>query len=100
MEAGCGCKQATTDRYISFDGIDCDGNASRVMTCILHHVAIPERNTVFWDYFMKKRAGGSGPRPDDLFLIHSNINQVRELFETWQDQEAMALLAQLEEECC
>ena len=51
-------------------------------------------------YFMKKREGGSGPRPDDLFLIHSNINQVRELFETWDDQQALEWLLQLEEECC
>ncbi|TCJ11592.1 N(2)-fixation sustaining protein CowN [Parasulfuritortus cantonensis] len=92
--------QPRPDRYVSFENIDCDGNARRVMECIQRHVAIPERNNVFWDYFMKKRAGGSGPRPDDLFLIHSNINQVRELFETWDDEEAMRLLVQLEEECC
>jgi hypothetical protein len=55
---------------------------------------------VFWEYFAKKRAGGSGPKPDDLFLLHANINQVRELFETWEDEAAMELLVQLEEECC
>jgi len=94
------CNQPISDRYISFNGIDCDGNARRVMECIKRNIAIPERNNVFWDYFMKKRAGASGARPDDLFLIHSSINQVRELFETWEDEEAMALLARLEEECC
>ena len=95
-----GHSNKTTDRYISFEGIDCDGNARRVMEHIERHVAIPGRNNAFWDYFMNKRAGGSGPKPDDLFLIHSNINQVRELFATWQDEEAMALLVQVEEECC
>jgi hypothetical protein len=49
---------------------------------------------------MNKRAGGSGPRPDNLFLIHSNINQVRELFESCRDEEALDLLFKLEEECC
>ncbi|MDR3394344.1 MAG: N(2)-fixation sustaining protein CowN [Parasulfuritortus sp.] len=88
------------DRYISFEGIDCDGNARLVMECIDRHMAIPGHSNVFWEYFMKKRDGGSGPRPDDLFLIHSNINQVRELFETWEDESAMRLLVQLEEECC
>ena len=91
---------ASRDRYVSFEGIDCDGNARLVMECIERHVADPRRNNAFWDYFMKKRSGGSGPRPDDLFLIHSNINQVRELFETWHDNEALALLLRLEEECC
>ncbi len=91
---------AKPDRYVSFDGIDCDGGARRVMACIERVLEQPGRNDAFWDYFMKKRTGGSGPRPDDLFLIHSNINQVRELFETWEDEAAMALLVKLEEECC
>ena len=89
-----------TDRYVSFDGIDCDGNAQRIMACIERLLDLPGRSNAFWEYFMKKREGGSGPKPDDLFLIHSNINQVRELFETWEDEEAMSLLVRLEEECC
>ena len=89
-----------TDRYVSFDGIDCDGNARLVMAAIERLLDLPGRSNAFWEYFMKKRAGGSGPKPDDLFLIHSNINQVRELFESWDDEAAMTLLVQLEEECC
>jgi hypothetical protein len=88
------------DRYISFDGIDCDGNARAVMACIERLLELPGRSNVFWDYFMQKRSPKSGPKPDDLFLIHSNINQVRDLFETWDDEAAMVLLEQLEEECC
>jgi hypothetical protein len=88
------------DRYVSFDGIDCDGNARLVMASIERLLELPGRSNAFWEYFMKKRSAGSGPKPDDLFLIHSNINQVRELFETWEDEAAMALLVQLEEECC
>jgi hypothetical protein len=90
----------TADRYISFEGIDCDGNADRVMAYIEQLLKLPDRNNAFWDYFMNKRTGGSGPRPDNLFLIHSNINQVRELFESCQDEEALNLLLRLEEECC
>lgn len=90
----------TTDRYISFEGIDCDCNARQVMVLIETLVSQSGEANAFWDYFMKKRAGGSGPKPDDLFLIHSNINQVRELFETCQDEKAINLLEQLEEECC
>lgn len=98
MSENCGC--TNIDRYVSFQGIDCDGNARRIMDCIDRHLAIPGRSNLFWEYFTKKRAGGSGPRPDDLFLLHSNINQVRELFEAWDDEESMRLLVQLEEECC
>ncbi len=98
MSENCSCK--STDRYISFEGIDCDGNARRVMACIDRILAIPGWSNAFWEYFSTKRAGGSGPKPDDLFLLHSNINQVRELFEVSEDEEAMRLLDQLEEECC
>jgi len=90
----------TTDRYVSFEGIDCDGNARELMAHIERLLDLPGRSNAFWEYFMKKRAGGSGPKPDDLFLLHSNINQVRELLETWDDAAAMALLTRLEEECC
>lgn len=89
-----------TDRYISFACIDCDGNARQVMEMIDRHLAIPGRSNPFWEYFAKKRTVGSGPHPDELFLIHCNINQIRELFETWNDEEALQFLELLEIECC
>lgn len=98
MNQPCGCPKP--DRYISFAGIDCAGNARRIMECIDRHVALPGRSNAFWEYFAKKRAGIGGPRCDDLFLIHTNLNQIRELFETWNDDAALELLQQLEEECC
>jgi hypothetical protein len=102
MDSACGCKKGDRkgDRYLSFDDIDCDGNARLVMAHVDRLTAQPGRNNAFWEYFMKKRAGGSGPKPDDLFLIHSNINQIRELFESCADEAAMTLLVKLEEECC
>jgi N(2)-fixation sustaining protein CowN len=97
----CGCKAGTKpDRYVSFKDIDCDGRARLLMEAIDKHLQDPAKNNAFWDYFNKKRRGSSGPRPDDLFLIHSNINQIREFFESCQDAEGQALLAQIEEECC
>lgn len=91
---------ATPDRYVSFKEIDCDGNARLLMSMIRRHIDDPDRTNVFWEYFKKKAEGGSGPKPDDLFLIHSNLNQIRELFETWEDEEALVLLDQIEMECC
>ena len=92
------CNSKKTDRYISFQGIDCDGNARRLMACIEHQLAQPGRGNAFWDYFRQKRK--SGPQADDLFLVHAHLNAIRELFETWDDREALALLDQIEEECC
>jgi hypothetical protein len=49
---------------------------------------------------MGKRTPPSGPAPDDLFLVHCHINQIRELFEECNDAEALAFLLRVEEECC
>lgn len=90
----------STDRYVSFVGIDCDGNARRVMEFIQRNVTAAPQHKPFWDYFMSKRAPPSGLAPDDLFLVHCHINQIRELFEECNDTEAIELLLRLEEECC
>lgn len=95
----CGCNKEL-DRYISFDGIDCDGNARRVMAMIERDLPEAGSSKPFWEYFMAKRTPRSGPTPDDLFLVHSHLNQIREFFEERGDEEALALLFKLEEECC
>ena len=94
------CSNKKSDRYVSFNGIDCSGNASRVIGFIERNLGESERYRRFWEYFTAKRKPRSGPPPDDLFLVHCHINQIRELFEENADGEALALLAQLEEECC
>ena len=96
----CSCKSASPDRYVSFKEIDCDGNARAVMAMIRKHIDDPARSNAFWEYFKTKAAGGSGPRPDELFLIHSNLNQIRELFEQYNDEQALKLLDKIEIECC
>lgn len=105
----CGCGRpagstgaigSSTDRYVSFAGIDCAGNARRLMESLDRHIADPAKNNAFWQYFNQRRYGGSGPRPDDLMLIHSYLNQIREFLESCADEEALALLQQIEEECC
>lgn len=90
---------ADGDRYVSFLGLDCDGRARQVMACVDRLLAAGHGNA-YWDYFQKKRQPASGPRPDDLLLLHTSINQVRELFETAEDAPALALLDDLEQTCC
>jgi hypothetical protein len=97
--ADCPCRQKT-DRYLSFAGIDCAGNARRLMDCIERNLPAAGDERAFWQYFMAKRQPRSGPAPDDLFLVHAHINQIRELFEDCGDAAALALLLQVEEECC
>lgn len=90
---------ATTDRYVSFQGIDCEGNTRRVMALIDRYTLGGEPMDAFWTYFHKRRNATLGPRFDDLLLLSSFVNPVRELFEAKGDAEGMALLEKLEDEC-
>lgn len=95
----CACHRKA-DRYVTFSDIDCDGNARQIMARIIENVPSAGRSAPFWPYFMAKRQPKSGPAPDDLFLIHCHINQIRELFDECGDETGQAMLTRLEEECC
>lgn len=94
------------DRYVSFVGIEGDKNSRELMTMLRRHINDPQKTNRFWEMFTEKldRVGvmdGNGGRClDELFLIHSYINNIRELFEEYDDQAALALLEQIETESC
>jgi len=94
-----------TDRYVTFKGIDGDGNARRVVAMLRRYIDDPAFANPFWDKFKEKlvmAATGAvnGRHLDELFLVHSYINNIRELFEEHDDQDALALLHQVELESC
>jgi hypothetical protein len=97
---------AKTDRYVTFKGIDGDGNARRLVAMLRRYIDDPAFANSFWDKFKEKLAlcapGASshGRQLDELFLVHSYINNIRELFEDQDDREALALLQQVEVESC
>lgn len=94
------------DRYVSFIGINSDRNSRELMTMLRLHIDNPLKSNRFWELFKNKldRVGQpshNGERClDELFLIHSYINNIRELFEEYDDQPALALLEQIETESC
>jgi len=94
------------DRYVSFVGIEGDKNSQELMVMLRRHIDDPCKTNRFWELFREKldRVGlidGNGGRClDELFLIHSYINNIRELFEEYDDQPALALLEQIETESC
>lgn len=100
-----GVSLAITDRYVTFKGIDGDGNARRVVAMLRKYIDDPAFTNPFWDKFKEKLAlaatgANNGRLLDELFLVHSYINNIRELFEEHDDQEALTLLHQVELESC
>ena len=88
---------STSDRYLSFKGIDFDGQEQRMMERIALHTE--GSDDAFWAYFYQRRNAKSGMRCDDQLLLSSFVNQVRELLEDQDDALGLEWLDQLESEC-
>ncbi|WP_051379123.1 N(2)-fixation sustaining protein CowN [Derxia gummosa] len=86
------------DRYVSFRDIDFDGNVKRVLDHIERHRQRDPGNR-FIAYLDKQRNSTRGARRDDLLLLHSLANAVRDLFEAGDDEAALDDLDRLEREC-
>lgn len=94
------------DRYVSFVGIEGDKNSQELIVMLRRHIDDPQKTNRFWDQFKEKleRIGQAdhkaGNCQDGLLLVHSYINNIRELFEQYDDQPALALLERIETESC
>lgn len=94
------------DRYVSFIGINGDENSRLLMAMLRRHIDDPEKTNLFWERFKEKLESVGVPDKnggrclDELFLIHSYINNIREIFETYDDRDALDLLERIEEESC
>ncbi len=95
-----------TDRYVSFKGIDGDGNSRLLIAMLRRHIDDPAKASPFWEKFKEKLAlvgsadANGGRQLDELFLVHSYINNIRELFEEYDDGPALELLDRIEAESC
>lgn len=87
----------SVNRYRTFKGIDFDAQSNRMMARIKSHTE--GTDDLFWAYFYKRRNATEGARLDDLLLLASFVNQIRELFEAHDDALGLTWLDQLENEC-
>lgn len=92
--------QPTSDRYVSFQGIDCDGKAQRLLGYIKQYIAESPYPSPWIDYFRTKLANQQTLGQDDLYFVGSQINSIYALFEEYNNEKALALLKQVEEDCC
>jgi len=94
------------DRYVTFVGIEGDKNSRELMAMLRRHIDDPRKTNRFWELFKGKleRVGkpdeNSGRCLDELYLIHAYINNIRELFELYEDLPALSLLERIETESC
>ena len=94
------------DRYVSFAGIEGDRNSCELIGMLRRHIDDPDKTNRFWEQFKQKLARVGQPDEnggrclDELFLIHSYMNNIRELLELYDDRPALALLARIETESC
>jgi len=99
-------KPCRTNRYVTYKDIDCIGNSKRLMEALSRQIDNPDRSNLFWEKFNEKLALVGKPQEqsdrqiDELFLIHTYINNLYEIFEEYEDNTALALLERIERECC
>lgn len=90
------------DRYVTFEGIDFEGNMQAVLVHLRHYIDDPAFANPFWERFRRRLAlaeQSERPVADRLLLMHAHVYYMAELFEDNDDADALAALRRLEEEC-
>lgn len=91
-----------SDRYVSFTNIDVDGNMQAVLRHLRRYIDDPATSNPFWDRFKQRLEDAEAealPAADKLLLLHAHTYYMAELFEDYDDEEALQALVKLEEEC-
>lgn len=88
------------DRYISFCNIDCDKNAIQLVAMLEQHLTACHGAAQWHSYFANKRREQATMQRDDLNFVGNQLNMLYEYFRECDDQQALDLLYQIEQECC
>ena len=88
------------DRYISFCNIDCDNNANLLVSMLERHLTANHGHAQWHSYFENKRQEQANMQRDNLNFVGNQLNMLYEYFRECDDQNALDLLYQIEQECC
>ncbi|WP_221801535.1 N(2)-fixation sustaining protein CowN [Oceanobacter mangrovi] len=91
---------AETDRYVTFCGIDCDGNANLLIDMLNAHLQAGHGDPLWQEYFQQKREQQAKMNHDNLYFVGAQMNSLYSYLEQCEDEEALELLWRLEQECC
>ncbi|MEO0532651.1 MAG: N(2)-fixation sustaining protein CowN [Cyanobacteria bacterium P01_A01_bin.123] len=92
--------QHNVNRYISFEGTDCDAKSRCIISYVKQYADNPPHPSPWSEYFRGKLKNSLALGQDELFVVCSQMNNVRSLFEEYEDAEALNVLEQVEEDCC
>ena len=93
-------ENARTDRYQSFCGIECDANANQLIAHLQDCLAKRPEQDLWRQYFDQKFEQQTKLNHDNLFYVGSQLNNLYAFFEEIDDEPALAMLWQLEIDCC
>ncbi|NJL01846.1 MAG: N(2)-fixation sustaining protein CowN [Spirulinaceae cyanobacterium RM2_2_10] len=88
------------DRYVSFQGIDCEGDACTILKRVRAYASERARASAWADYLAARLAQQVALGQDDLFFVCSQVNPIRALLQERGDRQALDLLEHIEEDCC
>jgi hypothetical protein len=88
------------DRYISFEGLECDENAIRIVASIHGHLQAGHGGEKWHNYFTLKFSEQQRMATDELFFVGSQMNTLYDFFSEVGDGNSARLLYQVEQECC
>jgi len=88
------------DRYISFEGLECDHHATQILCAIRLHLKQLLPSDKWQNYFAMKFGEQQRMGTDDLFFVGSQMNTLYDFFEEMDDETTGELLYQVEQECC
>lgn len=94
--------EPASDRYVTFKGIDFEGNMRAVLGHLFRYIDDPAHSNPLWERFRQRLAKAERdklPVADKLLLLHAHTYYMAELFEDQDDEPAQAALAKLEAEC-
>ncbi len=87
------------DRYVSFSGLDCDGDAGRLIDRL--NALIARGAGSRWEgYFSDKLIQNARLGHDHLYFVGAHVNSLRSYFEESDDEASLDLLEHLELNCC
>lgn len=92
--------QQNVNRYISFEGTECEEKSCRIIDYIKQYIENPPHPSRWSNYFRDKLESSLALGQDELFVVCSQMNNVRSLFREYKNTEALNLLEQVEEDCC